>query len=144
MSRSSSAVRLDPQHFRVLLIDDDELFARTVKRGLSGVCEVVVAHHGIEALDWLDADDRYDAVLLDLHMPGLDGISVYERIVTEHPSLAEKLLFVTGAYSPAESEFLDVVGNETLHKPFKMRDLLVAVDRVLYDRPGRQSGFVSR
>ncbi len=65
---------------RVLLTDDEELFAQSLakvlrKRGM----EVITARSGQEAVELLSAH-RCDVVVLDLRMPGMDGIATLEKI----------------------------------------------------------------
>lgn len=85
---------------RVLYIEDDEYCARAVQRILSGVAQTVLAEtleHGLELL----RSDRFDAVFLDLGLPGvsgLDGLSA-TRAATDAP-----IIILTGM-SPRGEEF---------------------------------------
>jgi len=83
---------------RVLVVDDQ----RIVREGLATILDLLpdvsvvgTASNGAEALE-LVARCRPDVVLLDLHMPVLDGVAATRRIVTEHPSTAVLILTTFG------------------------------------------------
>src|SRR5690242_14866432 len=88
---------------KVLLADDDELFVASLRALIEGQPElsvVAAARNGLEALELADALDP-DAVVVDLHMPLLDGVSAISRLRRDHPSVC--LIALTGD------------GNESLH-----------------------------
>jgi len=63
---------------RILLIDDEPLLLKSLKRYLGGVCghDVVCAGSGREALAEFEADDDVDVIFCDLTMPDIDGVDV--------------------------------------------------------------------
>lgn len=87
----------DPVAGRILLVDDERLVRTALSRALgrSGH-EVVEASNGTEALARLD--DSFDAVLLDLSMPGLSGAATLSRIKERFPLLP--VAIVTGHLDP--------------------------------------------
>ena len=125
------------------LIVDDEALARSRLRTLLGECtapgaEVVAeAAQGSEALQHL-ANTPLDLVLLDIHMPGIDGLEVARslRSRTDAPAL----VFVTAHAAHAVTAFeLDAV--DYLTKPVRIERLqqaLQKVERHLKDRRGQQ------
>ncbi len=83
---------------RVLVVDDQQI----VREGLATVLDLLPdvsvvgsAANGAEALE-LVARRRPDVVLMDLHMPELDGVAATRRIVAEHPSSAVLILTTYG------------------------------------------------
>jgi len=77
---------------KVLLVDDEEEFVETLaERMRSRGMEVATSNSGGEALDLVDSDS-YDVVVLDLQMPGMDGIEVLERIKKRQPDIQVVLL----------------------------------------------------
>ena len=85
--RSNRAPRREPPRSipaRVLIVDDEPLVARAIRRNLGGH-EVQIASSGREALALLDAGKRYDLVLCDLMMPDVSGMDVYTAIRERHP-----------------------------------------------------------
>jgi two-component system NtrC family sensor kinase len=70
----------------------------------------------------------FDLVVCDLKMPRLDGRAFYRRLASEAPSLARRVIFVTGDVLGTDAEtFLDESGCRWLAKPFRLADLLRVV-----------------
>jgi len=85
---------------------------------------VVVLSSGREALELLQRDDRFDAVLCDLIMPAVTGMDLHEELSRTRPALAERMIFMTGGtFTPRTREFLGKVPNPTLDKPFDLSAL---------------------
>ena len=80
----------------VLLADDDPGFLESLRALIDVQPElqvVATASDGVEALDLADALEP-DAVVLDLHMPRLDGVSTLARLRGDHPNVC--LIVLTG------------------------------------------------
>ncbi len=83
---------------RVLVVDDQQIVREglvTILDLLPDVSVVGSAGDGAEALE-LVARRRPDVVLMDLHMPVLDGVGATRRIAAEHPSIAVLILTTFG------------------------------------------------
>jgi DNA-binding NarL/FixJ family response regulator len=81
---------------RVLLADDDQGFLDSLTLLIDGQPNLTVAgtaHDGLAAIELADSLDP-DAVVIDLHMPLLDGVSAVARLRRDHPSLC--LIALTG------------------------------------------------
>ena len=106
---------------KVLIVDDEDL-ARLRMRSLLADC----ASPAAEALHWL-AGNYADLVLLDINMPGLDGLQLAERLrASAHPP---KIVFVTAHASHALKAFeIDAV--DYLTKPVRRARLQEALVRV--------------
>ena len=79
---------------KILIVDDDTVVRQAFERILASEhCDVVAVSSGAEALQAMDAQ-RYDVVLLDLRMPGLDGLSVLRAIKQDWP--ATEVVVITG------------------------------------------------
>jgi DNA-binding NarL/FixJ family response regulator len=86
---------------RVLLVDDDEAFLASLAEVVQQQPELSVAgavSDGVAALELVDAREP-DAVIIDLHMPLLDGVSTVARLRRDRPSLC--LIAMTGDDAPA-------------------------------------------
>ena len=86
---------------RVLIADDDPAFLRSLEQLIGQQPELAVmgvAGDGLEAIELVERLDP-DAVVLDLHMPLLDGVSATARLRRDHPSLC--LIALTGDEAPA-------------------------------------------
>jgi len=79
---------------RVLVVDDEEVVRLGYRRVLSSDgFNVMAAGNGLEALE-LMGDDRFDVVLLDMRMPGMDGMQVLRAIKEQWPQ--SEVVVVTG------------------------------------------------
>jgi len=78
----------------VLIVDDEAPFVETLAKRLIILREFKVfsAHSGPEALDVLENEKNIDVVILDLKMPGMDGIDVLLSIKAERPEIEVMLL----------------------------------------------------
>jgi DNA-binding NarL/FixJ family response regulator len=95
---------------RVVLADDDPSFAASLRRLIDRQPELTVvgiARDGLEALD-LAEHLAPDAVVVDLHMPRLDGVSALARLREAHPSLC--LIALTGDSDGALHTAADAAG----------------------------------
>ena len=118
----------------VFVIDDDELFTRTVKRALKPH-DVRIASTASEAESAL-LDPLYApyVVLCDLGLPGMTGDQLHARINAHRPLIAAHFIFVTGgACTKREADYLRASGCPTLIKPIDMKDILNALH--IFPRP---------
>ena len=108
----------------VLVVDDDELFTRTVKRALKPH-DVRIASTASEAeIALLDPLYAPHVVLCDLGLPGMTGDVLHARISAHRPLIAAHFIFVTGgACSKREADYLRASGCPTLIKPIDMKDI---------------------
>jgi CheY-like chemotaxis protein len=115
---------------RVLIVGDDALALGAMARVLSSKHEVVMASSAIEALERLEAGERYDVVLCDLMMPVMDGIELHRRLASSLPSEAERIVFFTGEVVIARvEEFFRKVNNLLLLRPVDVEGLRALIER---------------
>ena len=89
--------------------------------------DIVTAGDGEEAFARV-RQGTYDAVICDLKMPRVDGMMLYRAIAAATPTLARRVIFVTGDVAGTDAErFLEESGCRWLAKPFRLADLLRAV-----------------
>ncbi|WP_457442798.1 PAS domain S-box protein [Roseateles sp. P5_E4] len=117
---------------RILVVDDETEIAELIGEMLSGAgYEVMTAESGAVALAML-AEARFDAIVSDLHMPDIDGAQLWREVKARHPSLARRMLFVTGdTLSPIARQFLHEARCDSLNKPFSKPELLARVTALL-------------
>ncbi len=102
----------------VALIDDEPAVLTALQRVLGPHHEVKIFSEPKQALEALPAL-RPDVIFCDVMMPEMSGAEVYNRLRASHPTLADRLVFMTGgAFSPSAREFLDDVQRPILDKPF--------------------------
>jgi len=79
---------------KILVVDDDEVVRRSHLRSLSGInCSAQGVWNGAEALRAMERD-AFDVVLLDLRMPGMDGMSVLKKMKEKWPE--SEVIIITG------------------------------------------------
>ncbi len=114
---------------KVLLIDDEEEFTnalaeRLTVRGMT----VESAYSGEEALQKVTEHD-YDAVLLDLAMPGWDGIETLKRLKKARPDL--QVVLLTGQATVGQGvEAMKLGAADLVEKPAKLQELLEKIEEV--------------
>jgi DNA-binding response OmpR family regulator len=119
---------------RLLVVEDDAALADGLSRGLSGSgFEVDVTSDGVSGLDMAQRSD-YDAVVLDLMLPGLSGVAVCARLRAAGSDVPILVLTARGDVSD-EIESLEIGADDFLAKPFSLA-VLTARLRAL----GRRSG----
>jgi PAS domain S-box-containing protein len=112
---------------RVVVIDDDRDVVRYIVRVLAGTCSVVGAHdaeNGLAAIRSVNPD----LVLVDLMIPGIDGLTLVRRIRAEPPIHTVPLVVLSArAGEEARLEALDAGADDYLTKPFGARELIARV-----------------
>jgi two-component system response regulator MprA len=119
---------------KILVVEDEEQIASFLRRGLTYEgYEVETAADGVTALARA-RDVRPDLVVLDLMLPGMDGLEVCRRLRTAHSSLP--ILILTARDSVSDRvQGLDAGSDDYMVKPFALAELLARV-RALLRRAG--------
>ena len=110
---------------KVLLADDDDLFVESLKALVDRQPEldvVATARNGLEAIELADALDP-DAVVVDLHMPLLDGVSALTRLRRDHPHLC--VIVLTGDSDTAIHRAAEEAGADAVLEKHEMARALV-------------------
>jgi len=109
---------------RILVVDDESSILQGLSDFfLSAGWTVISARSGAEALEAVDTFE-FDVLVVDLRMPGMDGISFYEWLGRVRPDLLSRVIFTTrDTGSPTTTEFLASLDNHVLMKPFEIEDL---------------------
>jgi two-component system, OmpR family, alkaline phosphatase synthesis response regulator PhoP len=110
---------------RVLVIDDSALIREAAKIALEtvGGLDVLVAGSGEEGIPIAETE-RPDAILLDVEMPGMDGLAVAERLQSLPATSSSPVVLLTARDSPEDREHfrhVPVVG--VIAKPFDIHAL---------------------
>jgi two-component system KDP operon response regulator KdpE len=124
---------------RVLVVDDDAMFLAAIRDLLRDEGYAVdVATTAGAALDqlWQDWDRQPDAILLDLHLPLLDG-QTFAELYTLLPVRRAPIILMTGD-SQAATHALVADAAGTLRKPFDAAELLALLHRVTRGEPTGQ------
>jgi two-component system, OmpR family, KDP operon response regulator KdpE len=107
----------------VLIVDDERSIRLSLRTILSNIgFDIVEAARGEEALS-LVRTAQFDAVLLDINMPGLDGVEVCRLMRKESSRLQIVMLTVQGS-EDRKVEALDSGADDYITKPFQLRELI--------------------
>jgi CheY-like chemotaxis protein len=107
----------------VIVVDDEPLVGRSIRRALRGH-DVQVLANGTEAVARLAAEDSFDLCFCDLMMPEMSGMEVYRRVTARWPERASRFVFMTGgAFSAEARDFLADTAAPCLEKPFELRQI---------------------
>ena len=86
---------------KIVICDDHEMFRDGLRRALDELeYEIVDAARGEQALALVAEDDEIGLVLLDLHMPGLDGWAGLRRLRSEHPDVS--VVIISASEDPGD------------------------------------------
>ena len=117
---------------RILVVDDDPEVLEMLARYLGRDYDVVLARDGSGALAAATREPYPHLILLDIMMPGIDGLGVAHRLRMTPELRHVPIIFVTAKDGP-----LDVIkgiragARSYITKPFKLEDLKARVDRAL-------------
>jgi DNA-binding response OmpR family regulator len=120
---------------KVLLVDDDQVIRTLMRYCLDGEAYTLLeAENGQQALEIAD-QEMPDLILLDVMMPGLDGMAVLRRLKaqdrTRHISV---IMFTALSQESQVSEWLDAGAIDHIGKPFSALVLRARVRAALRDR----------
>lgn len=112
----------------VLLVDDESEFVETFSERLTmRNLEILKAFSGEEALQVLEAHQDIEIVILDVKMPGMDGIETLRKIKERHP-LTEVVMLTGHANVEVAIEGMELGAFDYLMKPMAIDDLLYKIE----------------
>ena len=115
---------------RILIVDDDEVVRLSYRRSLQNVaCDVEAASDGEQALQTME-QKPFDVVLLDMRMPGQDGLTVLRTIKQKWPE--SEVVIITG-YATLDSakEAVRLGAHDYLSKPVGPQDVINITDSAM-------------
>jgi len=117
---------------KILVVDDEPTVLSLVSRVLTDEGhEVETIDNADDALEMIESK-RYHLILLDIQMPGMSGTELYKRIHKIAPSLARRIVFITGDVIGARTTaFLSRTKAHYIMKPFDAEQLKREVNRIL-------------
>ncbi|MGB8170344.1 MAG: response regulator transcription factor [Chthoniobacteraceae bacterium] len=125
---------------RILVAEDEKKIARLIRKGLAEQGYAVdVCHRGDEALE-MGSTQPYDAIILDIMLPGRDGLSVLR--VLRDKKIVTPVMFLTARGEVSERvEGLNLGADDYLAKPFAMDELLARLRALLRRASGEKLSF---
>lgn len=120
---------------RILVAEDDEAVRTFVVRALEHRGHAVEqVEDGLEALELLDTGARYDLLITDIVMPGLDGIALALKVARDVPDLP--VLLMTGYSAERQrAHNLDELICRVITKPFTLKAICKAAEEVMAGPP---------
>ncbi len=127
---------------RVLLVEDDRRIASDVERALQAAGYTVdVVRDGEEA--WFRGDtEDYGAVVLDLGLPQMDGLSVLKRWRANGRNMPVLILTARGSWAE-RVDGIDAGADDYLPKPFRMEELLAWLRSIVRRSAGHASSVLT-
>ena len=124
---------------RILVVEDERKMASFVQQGLKefGFAADVI-HRGDEALEVI-LDNRFDAVVLDIMLPGRDGLSVL-RMLRERSNAVPVLILTARGEIYEKVEGLDLGADDYLVKPFSIEELAARLRALIRRQTGENLG----
>lgn len=120
----------------ILIVEDERNIRLTLARILEPTYMVTLAKSGEEALD-LAYESEFDLILLDIHLPGMDGLEVLETINRQQPQVV--VIVLTGYASVDNAvEAMRKGATNYLQKPVSKEDILDTVQAGLVERQCEQ------
>lgn len=118
----------------VMLVDDEVPFVETMTKRLEKRnLQIISAHDGQEALEKLDKNRNTDVVILDVKMPGLDGIETLREIKRTYPVI--EVIMLTGhATVETAIEGMRLGAYDYLMKPCELEQLMFKVEEATKKR----------
>jgi DNA-binding response OmpR family regulator len=122
---------------RILVVEDEERIADALKRGLEAEGFAVdVAANGTDGL-WLATEQSYDAIVLDIMLPGINGLRVCKALRDKR--IWTPILMLTAKDGELdETEALDTGADDFLSKPFSYPVLLARIRALLRRSAGER------
>lgn len=122
---------------RLLVVEDDKKIASFLERGLQEAgFSVDICHDGLDGL-FLALTEPYEAAVIDIMLPGLDGLSLIERI--RERGIQTPVLILSARQSVDDRvEGLQRGGDDYMVKPFSFNELLARIQALL--RRGQKGG----
>lgn len=114
---------------KILVVEDEYKIANSIKRGLELEAHVVdVAYDGIEGYD-LASSESYDVIVLDLMLPGMDGMEICKKLRQEKNYTPVLILTAKGELGD-KIEGFRAGADDYLVKPFAFEELLARIKAI--------------
>lgn len=127
---------------RLLLVEDDAAIARGVTAALQGAGFVVDLAQDGETAWAMGGDEDYDAVILDLGLPRLDGLSVLRRWRSDERVFPIIILSARGGWTE-KVEGIEAGADDYLAKPFEPGELVARVRALIRRNAGHSESVLS-
>jgi len=115
---------------KILVVDDEENIRDLLCSFLTITgYQAILASNGEEAIE-LAKSESPNAIILDIMMPGIDGIETCRRLKAEEQTRFIPVIMATG-FGTTKTESTEVGADDIIYKPFNLSDLAVRLKSVL-------------
>src|ERR1041385_6103708 len=123
-------------HRTVLVVEDNDMNMQLVEYLLEeGGYAIVKATSGEEALALTRSDTKPDLILMDIHLPGMDGLSVIREIKSDEPTNRIPILALTAhAMRGDKDRFLEAGCDGFISKPIDVKTFLTSIEQYIDGR----------
>ncbi len=118
---------------RIMIVDDERIVRESLLRWFERIGHLVdTASSGLEALEKLEKSP-FDLLLVDMKMPGMDGLELVEKVKAEYP---DTVVIIITAYGSIESAVtaMKIGASDYLLKPFKPDHLSLVMERIVQQK----------
>src|SRR5919112_5175998 len=125
---------IDNSLFKILLIDDDEDILFTFTSIIEGEgYKTKSISNPVQALNYFSQIDPYyyDLIVMDVRMPGMNGIQLYSKIKIMNPDIKVLFLSALDAVEELLSIFPEVKPSEIIRKPIESKELVLKINTIL-------------
>ncbi len=127
---------------RILIVEDEEAIAEDIAEALRAAGYVPEFARDGEEADFLGFTEDYDAVILDLGLPKMDGLTVLRNWRQEGRNFPVLVLTARGSWQD-KVEGIDAGGDDYLSKPFEMEELLARLRALIRRSRGLASTVIA-
>jgi DNA-binding response OmpR family regulator len=114
---------------KILVVEDNEDLAGLLEIHLRDMsCDVKITHDGISGMEMAD-EQYYDLIILDLMLPGFDGLEILRRVRAK-PSYTPVLILTSKSSELDRVLGLEIGADDYVTKPFSIRELLARVKAI--------------
>lgn len=115
---------------KILIVEDEPHISQPLKRGLEGYNYAVdIAETGDDGLSMARINE-YDCIILDLNLPGIDGVEVCETL-REEGNQTPILMLTSRSQMSDKIEGLETGADDYLTKPFNFKELLLRINNLI-------------
>ena len=125
-------VGMEPSKYTILVVDDEELLRNLIVTFLSKLGHsCVTAIDGVDALDKIKGN-KIDAVVTDIRMPNMDGITLTSKISIQYPELP---VMIMTAFDEGDTAGLAITAGarDFIKKPFSLNEFSVRLHKMIND-----------
>lgn len=121
-------------HRKILIVDDEDRLRELVQACLEDLAgwETLTAASGEECLQLLQTES-VNAILLDVSMPGMDGIALYERLQIDPTTQTIPVILLTAKVLPSDrAKFVELGVTGIISKPIEPLTLIAEIAEILH------------